>query len=49
MNILLPEHEILLTLNSDDLYMAVYNAQGEAAELISQLVSAEGLFFREAE
>ncbi len=48
-NILLPEHEILLTLNSDDLYMAVYNAQGEAAELISQLVSAEGLFFREAE
>ena len=48
-NILLPEHEILLTLNSDDLYMTVYNAHGEATELISQLVSAEGLFFREAE
>lgn len=48
-NILLPECEVLLTLNSDDLYMTVYNAQGEAAELISQLVSAEGLFFREAE
>ena len=48
-NILLPECEVLLTLNSDDLYMTVYNAHGEAAELISQLVSAEGLFFREAE
>ncbi|WP_294409966.1 hypothetical protein [uncultured Ruminococcus sp.] len=48
-NILLPECEVLLTLNSDDLYMTVYNAQGEATELISQLVSAEGLFFRRAE
>lgn len=48
-NILLPECEVLLTLNSDDLYMTVYNAHGEAAELISQLVSAEGLFFRRAE
>ena len=48
-NILLPECEVLLTFNSDDLYMTVYNAHGEVAELISQLVCAEGLFFREAE
>ena len=49
LNILLPEPEVLLTFYKDDLYMAVYNAQDEAAELISQLVRAEGLFFRKAE
>lgn len=48
-NMILTECEVLLTLNSEDLYMTVYNAQGEAEELISQLVRAEGLFFREAE
>lgn len=49
LNILLPEPEVLLTFYKDDLYMSVYNAQDDAAELISQLVSAEGLFFRETE
>ena len=49
LNILLPEPEVLLTFYKDDLYMAVYNAHGEAAELISQLACAEGLFFRNAE
>lgn len=48
LNIILPDNNALLTLNSDDLYMCVYNAEGELKELISQLVRAEGLFFYEA-
>lgn len=47
-NILLNECEALIMLNSDDLYMTVYNAEGEAAELISQLARSEGLFYYEA-
>jgi hypothetical protein len=47
-NILLPEHDTLLSLYSDDLYMTVYNAKNEVHELISQLVRSEGLFFYES-
>lgn len=47
-NILLNECEVMIMLNSDDLYMTVYNANGKAEELISQLVRAEGLFYYEA-
>lgn len=47
-NIYLPECDALITFYGGDLYMAVYNISGEARELLSQLVSAEGLFLREA-
>ena len=47
-NIYLPECDALITFYGGDLYMTVYNIGGEARELLSQLVSAEGLFFREA-
>jgi len=47
-NIYLPECDALITFYGGDLYMTVYNISGETRELLSQLVSAEGLFFREA-
>jgi ribosomal protein S18 acetylase RimI-like enzyme len=48
LNIILPECSTLLTFDSDDLYVTVYTDDIDAKELISQLVRAEGLFFREA-
>ena len=47
-NIVLPECEAMLSLNYGDLYMTSYNVSGELKDLLSQLVSAEGLFFYEA-
>ena len=47
-NIYLPRCDGLITFYGGDLYMAVYNIGGETRELLSQLVSAEGLFLREA-
>lgn len=48
MQIILPECNAMVTLNSDDLYMILYHPDQQLKELISQLVGAEGLFFYKA-
>lgn len=45
---ILNECDTMLTWDSDDLYMTVYNIEGEAKKMIIQLVNAEGLFFCKA-
>ena len=42
--VLLPEEKVLITLNRDDLYMSVYNADGKVLEIIRKLAEANGLF-----
>ena len=42
--VLLPEEEVLITLNRDDLYMSVYNAGGKVLEIIRKLAEANGMF-----
>ena len=44
-NILLPECDVLLSLNNGDLYLTAYNIDGESKELLSSLAISEGLFF----
>ncbi len=47
-NIILPACNAMMILNGDDLYMSVYNPDGQLMDLISQLAAAEGFFFYEA-
>jgi len=47
-HILLTGKNILITIDNDDLYITVYNADLPTRELISKLVCAEGLFFYKA-
>ncbi|QUC66347.1 ADP-ribosylglycohydrolase family protein [Aristaeella hokkaidonensis] len=42
--VLLPEEKVLITLNRDDLYMSVYNADGKVLEIVKKLAEANGLF-----
>ena len=42
--VLLPEEEVLITLNRDDLYMTVYNAGGKVLGIIRKLAEANGMF-----
>ena len=42
--VLLPEEKVLITLNRDDLYMSVYNADGKVLEIIKKLAGANGMF-----
>ncbi len=42
--VLLPEEKVLITLNRDDLYMSVYNADGKVLEIIRKLAEANGMF-----
>ena len=42
--VLLPEEKVLITLDRDDLYMSVYNADGKVLEIIRKLAEANGMF-----
>lgn len=42
--VLLPEEKVLITLNRDDLYMSVYNADGKVLEIVNKLAEANGMF-----
>ncbi len=46
--ILLPEHDCMITLSGEDLYMAVYHPSERLKRLFSALAQSEGLFFRAA-
>ena len=48
-NFLFPDNDTLITLNSGDLYMTVYNPNGRFLEMVRSLAVAEGLFVREGE
>ncbi len=48
-NFLFPDNDTLITLNSGDLYMTVYNPNGRFLEMVKSLATAEGLFVREGE
>lgn len=45
-NFLFPDDDTLITLNSGDLYMTVYNPNGRFLEMVRSLATAEGLFVR---
>ncbi len=47
-NILLPEPDALITLDGQDLYMTVYDPDGELKDMLAKLCASEGLFFYEA-
>ena len=42
--VLLPEEKVLITLNRDDLYMSVYNADGKVLKIVKKLAEANGMF-----
>ncbi len=42
--VLLPGEKVLITLNRDDLYMSVYNADGKVLEIVKKLAGANGMF-----
>lgn len=44
-DIILPDCNAMIILKSDDLYMSLYNPNEQLKNLVSQLTSAEGLFF----
>ncbi len=44
LNILLPEEEVLITLNHDDTCMTLYNPSDRILDRIKRLASADGLF-----
>ena len=48
-NFLFPDNDTLITLNSGDLYMTVYNPNGRFLEMVRSLATAEGLFVRRGE
>ena len=48
-NFLFPDDDTLITLNSGDLYMTVYNPNEHFLEMVRSLATAEGLFVREGE
>lgn len=48
-NFLFANEDALITLNSGDLYMTVYNPNGRFLEMVQSLAVAEGLFVRKGE
>ena len=48
MNMLFPECETLIQLDSDCMYLSIYNADNKMCCLLEQLAWSEGLFFRNA-
>lgn len=46
--ILLPAEDAMITLDAEDLYLALYHPQAELLETVRALASSEGLFLRDA-